>query len=282
MRKRPPGWHPPGPVPPGALGCPELVPGPGETLDCLSGHWKIFQLRDGHRYSTDDLLTAWFAADRYRDGGGEPKEHLDLGCGVFSVGLLLLWRFLGLRSLGIEAQGVSAALAARSLRFNGAWGRGRVANGDFREVSVPAPGEAFDLVTGSPPYLVPGEGTRSFRPQRGPCRFEDRGGITDYLAKASRHLAPGGAFVWCHATRYAGENLSQARTSGLGRVQWREVVFREGKESLISLFRAEAGEGPAEKLPPLVVRTARGDPSPDYRRIRGEMGFPATPLPGAG
>jgi hypothetical protein len=32
------------------------------TLDILAGDWRIFQLRNGHRFSADDLLTAWTRA----------------------------------------------------------------------------------------------------------------------------------------------------------------------------------------------------------------------------
>lgn len=273
MRRRPAGWSPPGPVPPGALGDPDLIPGPGETLDCLSGHWRIFQLRDGHRYSTDDLLTAWFAWDAYRGREG-PRTHLDLGCGIFSVGLLLLWRFPHLCTIGIEAQAVSAALAARSLRFNGVSDRASVRWGDFRDGTLPE-GATFELVTGSPPYLTHGEGRRSPRPQRGPCRFEDRGGVRDYLEKAKRHLAAQGVAVWCHATRYAEANLAAAQEVGFGTVEWKSVIFREGKESVISLFRARPGPGGARAEDPLIVRTADGALSPEYTRVRAELGFPA-------
>jgi len=31
-----------------------------ESLDAISGHFRIFQLRGGHRFSTDDVLTAWY------------------------------------------------------------------------------------------------------------------------------------------------------------------------------------------------------------------------------
>jgi tRNA1(Val) A37 N6-methylase TrmN6 len=31
------------------------------TLDALAGRWRIYQLRNGHRFSADDLLTAWTA-----------------------------------------------------------------------------------------------------------------------------------------------------------------------------------------------------------------------------
>ncbi|NOY43935.1 MAG: methyltransferase [Deltaproteobacteria bacterium] len=277
MRRRPAGWEPPGPVPPGDRGDPSLRRGPGETLDCLSGHWKIFQLRRGHRYSTDDLLTAWYAVEACRRAGVRPRRVLDLGCGIGSVGLLVLWKFPGAALVGVEAQAVSAGLARRSVRYNGIEGRAEIRVGDFRDPGVFDAGERFDLVTGSPPYLAPGEGRRSSLPQRGPCRFEDRGGARDYLRAASARLEAEGIVVWVHATRYRHENVAAAVEAGLGRIAVRPVVFREGRKSLISLFWASQGAAPArvEEEPALVVRGADGVWSDEYRRIRTEMGFPA-------
>jgi hypothetical protein len=58
--KRPPGWAAPGPSPVGlqdsaaaaaaaAVADPSLQPGESETLSYLTGDWRIFQLKDGHR-----------------------------------------------------------------------------------------------------------------------------------------------------------------------------------------------------------------------------------------
>jgi tRNA1Val (adenine37-N6)-methyltransferase len=275
MRSRPPGWNPPGLEPPGDGGDPSLRPLPGETLDCLSGHWKIFQLARGHRYSTDDVLAAWYAVQAL-DGARElPLRHLDLGCGVYSIGLLLLWQLPRLTSIGVEAQAQSVRLARRSIRYNGLGGRAAVYRGDLREPCILEGAEPFQLVTGSPPYLTRGEGRRSTAPQRGPCRFEDRGGSADYLAAARRHLAPGGVVAWCHATRYAEANLEAAACSGLGGLRWRPVVFREGKASLISLFAgSSAGGAGVVEEPPLVIRRADETVSEEFRRIRVSMGFP--------
>src|SRR6185369_13516822 len=44
------GWAIPGIVPPGAHAPPEVAP--DETLDATSGHFRIFQFRNGHRFST--------------------------------------------------------------------------------------------------------------------------------------------------------------------------------------------------------------------------------------
>ncbi len=274
MRKRPAHWTPPGPSAPGDLDASQR-PDPGETLDCLAGHWKLFQLRRGHRYSTDDLLTAWYAAQVAMEDGVTAERVLDLGCGVGSVGLLTLWRLPGTRLVGIEAQPVSAGLTRRSVRYNGLEARATVRCGDFRDPSLFEPQERFELITGSPPYLAPTEGRRSPLPQRGPCRFEDRGGVEDYLRVAARRLAPGGWFVWVHATRYQKGNWEAAREAGLGGMSYREVVFREGGGSLVTLFRAtNEALCETEEGPPLVVRRKDGSWSPEYVEIRREMGFP--------
>jgi hypothetical protein len=53
--KRPKGWVAPGPQPAAAAAAaggfldPDLIPGLEETLSYLTGDWRIFQLRNGHR-----------------------------------------------------------------------------------------------------------------------------------------------------------------------------------------------------------------------------------------
>jgi tRNA1(Val) A37 N6-methylase TrmN6 len=268
MRKRPAGWIPPGPEVPG-----KAAPGPGETLDCLSGHFKIFQLRNGHRYSTDDLLTAWYLADGLTES---PQSHIDLGCGIGSVALLVAWLFPETRVTGVEAQEVSAKLARKSGLYNGVEERFRVINSDFRDPSPELEGERFDSATGSPPYFLEHEGRKSVLPQRGPCRFEERGGIEGYLGAAKKYLKPGGLFAWVNITRNLGENLSEAVRAGFGEVAYRRVLFSEDAPSLITLFRGREGNGGvAAEGTPLTVRLSNGEFSQEYREIRLKMGFPA-------
>ena len=63
--------------------------GPDESLDHLAGDWRIFQLRRGHRYSTDDLLTAWYGCHLARELGLDVSRYLDLGAGIGSVAMML-------------------------------------------------------------------------------------------------------------------------------------------------------------------------------------------------
>ena len=209
--RRPVGWSAPGPPPGGATEDGRLGPRPGEDLCYLAGDWRILQRLDGQRWSLDDLVTAWCAAEETL--AAPPTSLLDLGCGIGAVLMLLAWRLPRARAVGIEAQAVSVDLARRSLAWNGAADRSAVVHGDLRDPAVLAPGAAFDLVTGTPPYLRPGTATPSRRAQRGPAHLELRGGIEAYCLAAARWLAPGGRFVTCAATAQLRRAAGPARSS---------------------------------------------------------------------
>src|SRR5678816_3566668 len=183
-------WAKPGPVPPGALG---EGPGlePGETLDAISGYFRLFQLANGHRFSTDDVLTAWYGTMACPTA----RTALDLGSGIGTVGMIAAWRLPGARFVTVEAQEESVRLARRSAQWNGLEERYEIRQGDFREHGVLREEEKFDLVLGSPPYFPLGSGIEGDHPQKVACRFEMRGNIVDYCAVAAKHLEPGGLFA---------------------------------------------------------------------------------------
>ena len=269
--RRPDGWRAPGPPPAAPRGV--QGPRPGEDLCYLAGDWRILQRIDGHRWSLDDLVTAWFAA-RLLDQV-PARTVLDLGCGIAAVLMLLAWRFPATRAVGIEAQEMSVALARRSLAWNGAAGRCRVVLGDLRDSSL-LPPAAFDLVAGTPPYLPAGSATPPSRVQCGPCHLETRGGIEDYCVAAARWMTPGGRFVVCQAAAQVERVLAAARAAGLGVEARLDVVPREGKAALFSVYgMRRAGEaGAAAVHPPLVVRDRAGRRTDTFQALRREMGMP--------
>ena len=85
------GYAIPGQDVPGQNGDPDLATGGDESLDALCGHFKIFQLRKGHRYSTDDILTAWYGSSWCPSA----RSVLDLGSGIGTVALVAAWRLPG-------------------------------------------------------------------------------------------------------------------------------------------------------------------------------------------
>lgn len=271
------GWIRPGPVPPGAAA--DAAVGPHESLDFLSGHFRIFQLRDGHRFSTDDVLTAWYGTTWCPSAA----TILDLGSGIGSVAMIAAWRLPGAQLVTVEAQEASVALARRSAAYNGLTGRLDVRYGDFREPGVIGPGERFDLVLGSPPYFPVGSGIEGDHPQKVACRFELRGDIADYARIAARHLAPGGTFT-CVFPQPDGQRLrvlEAAAGAELVVVRERPVVLREDQPPQLGLFvMSRAADLPAWFRsqrwvePPLIIRTRNGQVHPEYQAIKLAFGFP--------
>jgi tRNA1(Val) A37 N6-methylase TrmN6 len=269
-------WQPPpGPAPAGPFDD-DLVPGAGETLDHLNGDWRIFQRLDGHRYSTDDLLTAWYACHVAADLALRVESHLDLGTGVGSVAMIGAWKLRPSWTVGIEAQALSASLMRRSLRYNGIADRALVRVGDLRDPALIPEGRIFDLVTGSPPYLAREQGVASERPQCAPCRFEWRGGAEAYAEAAARALAPRGVYVLVHEFRARERVRAASAVAGLRLTRVLPVIFCEGRPPHIAVYASRrepcAGEERAEE--PLLIRRADGSRSDAYRSARAWLGFP--------
>jgi tRNA1Val (adenine37-N6)-methyltransferase len=269
------GWAKPGPVPPGAKSAPEVSG--EETLDAISGHFRIFQLRKGHRFSTDDVLTAWYGTS----WAASATSVLDLGSGIGSVGMIAAWRLAGARFVTIEAQEDSVRLARKSAAYNGLLDRYEIRCADFRVPDALRPDERFDLVLGSPPYFPLGTGIEGDHPQKVACRFELRGDIRDYARVAGEHLADGGLFA-CVFPEEQRERLERAVSdAALTLVRRRAIVFREGEPPLIGLFALMRREDLPEAMrdrtwvePPLVIRAADGSVHAEYSAVKLSIGFP--------
>lgn len=247
-----------------------IDPSPDESLDLLAGDWRIFQLRRGHRFSTDDLLCAWAGAR----SGHPALRLLDLGAGIGSVGLLSLWRQPPEAALVmVEAQEQSHLLARKTLAWNHLEERVEPRLGDLRDPEMVPESSFFDIVTCSPPYIPIGKGVISPVPQRAAARIELRGSIHDYMITASRALAPGGRIAIVFAARDPRPEEAIAR-QGLALLWQRDVCFREGQPPTIQLLVASKSEpaGPAVREPPLFVRDASGRWSQEMLSIRLEMG----------
>ena len=269
------GWAKPGPVPPGAAAPPEIPA--DESLDAISGHFRLFQLRNGHRFSTDDVLTAWYGSS----WAPTASTVLDLGSGIGSVGMIAAWRLPGARFVTIEAQDESVRLARKSAEYNGLTVRYDIRHGDFRDAHLLGAGERFDLVLGSPPYFPLGTGNEGDHPQKVQCRFEVRGDISDYTRVATSHLAQGGIFACVFPSKQLERVERAAADAGAVIVRRRPIVFREDEPPLVDLFAMQRSVDLPDDMrsrtwiePPLVIRTATGAIHPEYAAVKLSFGFP--------
>ena len=243
--------------------------GESVTLDGLTGAWFIFQRARGHRHSVDDVLTAAYALEV----SPPVARHLDLGTGIGTVGLLVLWG-MGARAqlTAIEAQAVSHRLLLANIAENQLSERVRPLLGDLREFHA---GELFPLITGSPPYFPTSAGIVPQDSQKAHARFELRGDVSDYARAAQRHLAPAGWFVFCFPTPQKARALAAVAGAGLSVARLRDVIPRVGLPPLFSLFACRHPAEVSECVidPPLVVRGADRQLSAEMQQVRGSFGF---------
>lgn len=267
------GWTHPGPLPPAGV----LVE-VGETLDFIAGHWRIFQVKKGHRFSTDDVLCAWYASQ----WAPRVERYCDIGSGVGSVALSVAWRLPGCQVVTLEAQQASHRLQQKSIEFNGLGSRFTSLRGDLREVELLRPHAPFDLVTGTPPYWDRKDALAAVHPQAVPARLEVFGSVASYAETAAQILAPGGVFC-CVFPDVQDARVREALSGAqLRLVRTRPVRFKEGVDSTRSGLRlylaAREGDLPvnyrAFHEPPLTIRTSLGEVTTEYSAIKMSFGFP--------
>ena len=310
---RPNSYRTPGPVPIGnPKNKPRLVPQDGEELCFLCGHYKIFQAIKGHRFSTDDVCTAWYAGIVAKREKLKVARHIDLGCGIGSVLLMVAWQFQSCQSTGIEAQQRSFGMCKRSIEYNigdgYAGGKCRVStkHGNIENVAqfFPSAKNSCDLVTGTPPYFdtkmnkskngrnKPSGENRAHRLtsyggiptclQSAPARYEFRGGIEVYCKAAAYCLKDTGRFVVCEGLLRlnASRVENAARDNGLVIVSRVDVFGLKGKqEPLFAVYEMAKCE-PNSAFPglprvqKLIVRTKHLVHSNDYCNLLRTMGIP--------
>lgn len=238
------------------------------TRDRLIGDVHLYQRRGGHRTSTDDVVTAWFASKRFARA---PERYLDLGCGVGSVLLMTVHRLRPLSSVGVEAQPQSVEMAQRSVaELPEGMPEIIVKQADFRDPHFVD--GTFDLVTGSPPYFPLSDGVLPADAQRRACRFEARGGVEAYCDAAARAMASEGAFYLVFQTTWDARVLAAARAAQLhltARVDFRMRVDRPGPFLTVYEFRKQTSEVACVELS---VRDVDGAFTAEYETARAELG----------
>lgn len=241
------------------------------TLDALTRDFSMYQRRRGHRHSTDDLLTAWYAVMK---APASPTRLLDLGSGIGSVGLSVLWRFDRASLTAIEVQDVSYALLLENVNASELENRVRTIHGDLRHFGAH---EQFDLVTGSPPYFDVSDGIVSADSQRAAARFELHGNVNDYCRAAVKALAPGGRFIFCFPSLQTARAKLACDHAELTLLTMRDVVPRENLPALFSLFacakKTEVTHAETIVEPPLIVRDASGNHTEEMKSVRATFGF---------
>lgn len=234
----------------------------------LVGPYRIFQRKKGHRHGLDDATTAWYALQKAR----AVNETLDLGTGIGTVGLAVLWGLgIGARLTCVEAQEVSYRLLTENIQANGLSECVRPIQADIRDLNLD---ERFPLITGSPPYFPIGNGSLPSDSQKAHARFELRGNVGDYAQAAKRHITQEGLFVFCFPFQQKSRCLELVTDVGFRLISIRDVVPMKSKPPLFSLYCASLSfAGAVTEEAPLIVAFEDGTYTLEMMALQAARGF---------
>ncbi len=147
----------------------------------FDGKLIVHQPKKGYRFSIDAVLLAGLTKVHRQD------RIADLGTGCGVIPLMLAYRGLGKRIVGLEIQPELAATARENVIANRFSDKVAIEERDFRTISGSYSAASFDLVLSNPPYRRLQSGRLNPDRQRAVARHEVTASVLD-VCKAARHL----------------------------------------------------------------------------------------------
>lgn len=249
-------------------------PALGELTDnFITKDFSVYQRLKGHRFSSDDVTTAYIAYRHAEARGWEPDTIIDLGCGLGSVLIVLAWKFRNTTFWGVEAQAQSFALLQKNIARNGLNPRVHIKHGDLREdESVQWLPKNTRIITGTPPYFPIGTATDAVDEQRAYARMEYRGGVEAYMNTAAQLLSSDGVFTLCGDADAEKRVVTEAAKLGLHMISKTDFIARVGKAPLFSVWALSYAVSPFE-FDTLTARDAQGEETHGAALLRIFAGF---------
>jgi tRNA1(Val) A37 N6-methylase TrmN6 len=220
-----------------------------ETLDVLyKGKLRLFQDRNGYRFSLDALLLAHFMTCRH----GEKIADLGTGNGVIALTLAYLDSSLSIT--GVEIQPSMVDRATRNVRMNGFQKRITIARADVRKIQETLRPESFAAVVCNPPYRRTTSGRISPNVERKIARHEIAAGLADFLRAGAYLLPIKGRIAMVYPALRVVDLLQSMRNINLEPKRLRMVhSFADTKACLVLVEAVKGGRSGNETLSPLVV-----------------------------
>lgn len=232
----------------------------------LRGRLRLWQPRQGYRFSVDALLVAHFGwqglclpSPSGAGARGKPRRVADLGAGSGVVGLSLAERCTDVGVDLVEIQERLAALAATNAAVGDLSDRVIVYRADLGNLRGLLPGDRYALVVSNPPFAPTDTGRESPDAERATATAERRMSLTGLVASAARLLAPRGAFSVIYPAERLPDLVVACAASGLHPTRARGVHPGPAQDARRVLLEArKASASPLRWMPPLVLHEAPG------------------------
>ena len=221
---------------------------------------------DTHRFGTDAILLSHFAMPCV----GESVCELGTGCGAIALRLAAGGRPAAVHGVDIQPAAIELAQLGVA-RFDGD-PKPTFAVGDWHDPRSIAPAGTYRRVVCNPPYFPAHSGPVSPDGAVALARHEQEDTLDSLCAAAAWLLTSGGRFFLCHRPERLSDVLSALTTHHLEPKRLQAVQKRADTAPWLFLLEAkkDARSG-LMWLPPLVLYTDAGEPTPALREIYREV-----------
>ncbi|MCL5023971.1 MAG: tRNA1(Val) (adenine(37)-N6)-methyltransferase [Nitrospirae bacterium] len=231
---------------------------------------KIYQSKNGYRFSVDPLLLSHFV------NMPVVEKIADLGAGSGVIGLLLARKYPHASVTLFELQEGLAAAAERNVVLNRLEKRATVINADLRDtgnLSLRAGTGCFDIAVSNPPFRKERSGLVSSGEEKAIARHEIRLKLPE-LVSAARFLlrAKGRFFLIYHPGRLA-ELTDVLKQGGMEVKRLRFIHSHAASEAKMVLVEAVYGGRVGLKVErPLCLYDEKGEYTEEMRSLYATQG----------
>lgn len=223
---------------------------------------KVFQSKDGYRFSIDALLLSSFVNVRH------VRDIADLGAGSGIIGLLLARRYRKADVLLVELQKSLFMLAEKNILINKLEGRVSAILADISDIKKHLSPMSFDVVVSNPPFRRPRSGRISEAPEKAVARHETRLRLSVLVESGSYLLRPRGRFCMIFHPERILELIDTLRLKRLEPKRIRFVHNDVGAESKMVLIEAvKEGRAGIKIEKPLFIYKKTGSYSDEVRNM---------------
>jgi tRNA1Val (adenine37-N6)-methyltransferase len=232
-----------------------------ETLDSIRDI-KLYQAKDGYRFSIDALLLEHFISIK------RPGRGIELGTGSGVISILLAKRLKSVNIVAVEIQKSLAERAKRNVTLNGLDEKIEILNIDIKKLKDLYPSNSFSFAFSNPPFRRPDTGRISINDERAIARHEIKMRLEDLIEIAAFLLKNSGKFFLIYHPFRLAELIDKLREKRLEPKRMRFVHSRQGEEARMVLVEAVKGSGVWLKIePPVFVYDIDGNYTEEMIRI---------------
>lgn len=226
---------------------------------------KVYQNKEGYRFSVDAVLLYTFADMRYA------RNITDLGTGSGIIGLLLARKYPKANITLVELQQSLYRLAVKNIAINNLDERVTALLSDIRHLKGHCEPVTQDLVVSNPPFRKPTTGKLSIGQERAIARHELALKIGELADAASYLLKAKGRFFMIYHPERLLEAVDALRLCRLEPKRVRFVHNDAGAESKIVLIEAVKEARPGIKIEnPLLIYNTDGSYTTEVSAMYGD------------